>query len=140
MGRSEAVFTEDPVPLAWNNINVKFGVRIPSNNVSDDCDHDGQSYLSKSRLTGTLCLDKAQCNFEFVNNLFADFIDRTRTPRMPWHDIGAVVYGKCARDLARHFIQRWNFTKVFTVICSVHVRLCSNVQKCQDFKIKCHEI
>ena len=34
---------------------------------------------------------------------------------MPWHDIGAVVYGKCARDLARHFIQRWNFTKVFTL-------------------------
>ena len=41
-----------------------------------------------------------------------DFIDRTVTPRMPWHDIAAVVYGKPARDIARHFIQRWNFTKV----------------------------
>jgi phospholipase D1/2 len=31
---------------------------------------------------------------------------------MPWHDIGAVVYGKAARDVARHFIQRWNYTKL----------------------------
>lgn len=31
---------------------------------------------------------------------------------MPWHDIASVVHGKAARDVARHFIQRWNFTKV----------------------------
>lgn len=41
-----------------------------------------------------------------------DFIDRYTTPRMPWHDIASVVHGKAARDVARHFIQRWNFTKV----------------------------
>ncbi|KHN85761.1 Phospholipase D1 [Toxocara canis] len=42
---------------------------------------------------------------------FHDFIDRGCTPRMPWHDIHAVTYGSSARDLARHFIQRWNATK-----------------------------
>lgn len=42
----------------------------------------------------------------------ADFIDRYKTPRMPWHDVGVVLHGKAARDVARHFIQRWNFTKV----------------------------
>ena len=42
-----------------------------------------------------------------------DLVDRTVTPRMPWHDIGAAVFGKPARDVARHFIQRWNFTKVW---------------------------
>ena len=31
---------------------------------------------------------------------------------MPWHDIGLFVQGAAARDVARHFIQRWNFTKV----------------------------
>ena len=31
---------------------------------------------------------------------------------MPWRDIGVAVHGPPARDLARHFIQRWNFTKV----------------------------
>jgi phospholipase D1/2 len=30
---------------------------------------------------------------------------------MPWHDIGSVVYGAAARDVARHFIQRWNAAK-----------------------------
>ena len=43
---------------------------------------------------------------------WADFIDRHSTPRMPWHDIASAVHGKAARDVARHFIQRWNFTKV----------------------------
>ena len=42
----------------------------------------------------------------------ADFIDRHSTPRMPWHDISSAVHGKAARDVARHFIQRWNYTKV----------------------------
>uniref|UniRef100_A0A8C4MDI5 Phospholipase n=1 Tax=Equus asinus asinus TaxID=83772 RepID=A0A8C4MDI5_EQUAS len=42
---------------------------------------------------------------------FEDFIDRETTPRMPWRDVGVVIHGPPARDLARHFIQRWNFTK-----------------------------
>lgn len=61
-----------------------------------------------------------------VNDLawgtWADFIDRYSTPRMPWHDIASAVHGKAARDVARHFIQRWNFTKVCGQFChdSVH--------------------
>lgn len=60
---------------------------------------------------------KDYCNFVFkdwvqLDKPFADFIDRYSTPRMPWHDIGSVVHGKAARDVARHFIQRWNFTKI----------------------------
>ncbi|XP_067325735.1 phospholipase D2 [Anolis sagrei] len=42
---------------------------------------------------------------------FEDFIDRCETPRMPWRDVGVAVHGAPARDLARHFVQRWNFTK-----------------------------
>ena len=30
---------------------------------------------------------------------------------MPWHDIAVMVSGKAGRDVARHFIQRWNATK-----------------------------
>ncbi|XP_071112498.1 phospholipase D1-like isoform X2 [Haliotis cracherodii] len=51
-------------------------------------------------------------DFVELHSPYADFIDRNVTPRMPWHDIGAVVYGKGARDVARHFIARWNFTKL----------------------------
>lgn len=50
-----------------------------------------------------------------------DFIDRETTPRMPWRDVGVVVHGPAARDLARHFIQRWNFTKVFPASGGVKV-------------------
>lgn len=31
---------------------------------------------------------------------------------MPWHDEALVVFGQAARDVARHFIQRWNIHKV----------------------------
>lgn len=44
---------------------------------------------------------------------FQDNVDRTHVPRIPWRDLGVAVHGKAARDLARHFIQRWNFTKNF---------------------------
>ncbi|KAK4519852.1 60S ribosomal protein L21A [Mucor velutinosus] len=38
-------------------------------------------------------------------------VDRKTTPRMPWHDVTLGVVGPIARDIARHFIQRWNFLK-----------------------------
>ena len=41
-----------------------------------------------------------------------DLIDRKKTQRMPWQDIASVVYGMTAFDVGRHFIQRWNFTKM----------------------------
>uniref|UniRef100_A0AAX7TDR6 Phospholipase n=1 Tax=Astatotilapia calliptera TaxID=8154 RepID=A0AAX7TDR6_ASTCA len=46
---------------------------------------------------------------------FEDNIDRTTVPRMPWRDLSAAFHGKAARDVARHFIQRWNFTKIFKI-------------------------
>uniref|UniRef100_H2UXH5 Phospholipase n=1 Tax=Takifugu rubripes TaxID=31033 RepID=H2UXH5_TAKRU len=46
---------------------------------------------------------------------FEDNIDRAEVPRMPWRDLSAAVHGKAARDVARHFIQRWNFTKIFKI-------------------------
>lgn len=42
---------------------------------------------------------------------FDDFIDRTTTPRMPWHDVAVCVQNATAKDVARHFIERWNATK-----------------------------
>ncbi|CAD6195581.1 unnamed protein product [Caenorhabditis auriculariae] len=50
-------------------------------------------------------------DFVEVDMPFHDFIDRGTMPRMPWHDIHSVTFGAPARDLARHFIQRWNATK-----------------------------
>ncbi|CAH2979630.1 unnamed protein product [Chilo suppressalis] len=64
-----------------------------------------------------LWIGKDYTNFivKDFNNLdlpFVDLVDRHSTPRMPWHDIGVVVQDAAARDIARHFIQRWNAIKL----------------------------
>ncbi|CAG9854578.1 unnamed protein product [Phyllotreta striolata] len=51
-------------------------------------------------------------DFTNLESPFDDFINRSTTPRMPWHDIGVCVQGDAARDVARHFIQRWNAVKL----------------------------
>ncbi|KAJ4482266.1 phospholipase D [Lentinula aciculospora] len=48
-------------------------------------------------------------DFFTLNKPEEDMYDRTRIPRMPWHDVGLQVVGQPARDLARHFVQRWNY-------------------------------
>ncbi|ODV64295.1 phospholipase D ASCRUDRAFT_73949 [Ascoidea rubescens DSM 1968] len=35
--------------------------------------------------------------------------DRKIVPRMPWHDVHMFTAGQIARDLSRHFVQRWNY-------------------------------
>lgn len=50
-------------------------------------------------------------DFDNVEKYHQDLVDKSVTARMPWHDIHCVVRGLPARDLARHFAQRWNFIK-----------------------------
>ncbi|XP_046394345.1 phospholipase D1 [Ischnura elegans] len=50
-------------------------------------------------------------DFSRLDLPYHDFINRNVTPRMPWHDIGVMVQGAPARDVSRHFIQRWNAAK-----------------------------
>ncbi|KAF9128068.1 hypothetical protein BGX30_014484 [Mortierella sp. GBA39] len=45
---------------------------------------------------------------DYNNNL----IERKLLARMPWHDVSVGVAGQAARDIARHFVQRWNFVKL----------------------------
>ncbi|KAK4755658.1 hypothetical protein SAY87_009415 [Trapa incisa] len=40
-----------------------------------------------------------------------DQLDRKRYPRMPWHDVHCALWGPPCRDIARHFVQRWNYAK-----------------------------
>ncbi|CAF1549028.1 unnamed protein product [Rotaria magnacalcarata] len=50
-------------------------------------------------------------DFEALDKYSEDYIARDSVPRMPWHDEALVVFGSVARDVARHFIQRWNIHK-----------------------------
>ncbi|KAJ4956562.1 hypothetical protein NE237_013345 [Protea cynaroides] len=40
-----------------------------------------------------------------------DELDRCKYPRMPWHDVHCALWGPPCRDVARHFVQRWNYAK-----------------------------
>nr|XP_057943877.1 phospholipase D1 isoform X2 [Doryrhamphus excisus] len=89
------------------------------NNVAVPESSDGQTHEFVD-LTGNtkLWLGKDYSNFikkDWVqlDRPFEDNIDRTKVPRMPWRDLSAALHGRAARDVARHFIQRWNFTKIF---------------------------
>uniref|UniRef100_A0A8C1KFB7 Phospholipase n=2 Tax=Cyprinus carpio TaxID=7962 RepID=A0A8C1KFB7_CYPCA len=109
-----------------NNLNLPTGrlLRTPSEKSHHSSDGTEsktsslRSYIGSTELCGETRFwhGKDYCNFILkdwvkLNKPFDDFIDRYKTPRMPWHDIGVLVHGKAARDIARHFIQRWNFTK-----------------------------
>lgn len=40
-----------------------------------------------------------------------DQLNREKYPRMPWHDVHCALWGPPCRDIARHFVQRWNYAK-----------------------------
>ncbi|ODQ64212.1 phospholipase D/nuclease [Nadsonia fulvescens var. elongata DSM 6958] len=48
-------------------------------------------------------------DFYDLDKPFEDMYDRNKVPRMPWHDVHMMTMGNPARDLARHFVQRWNY-------------------------------
>ncbi|KAL5482529.1 SPO14 [Sanghuangporus weigelae] len=48
-------------------------------------------------------------DFFTLNKPYEDMYDRHKIPRMPWHDVGVQIVGQPARDLCRHFVQRWNY-------------------------------
>ena len=50
-------------------------------------------------------------DFFKLHEPYEEMYDRGRVPRMPWHDIAMQVVGQPARDLTRHFVQRWNYVR-----------------------------
>ncbi|KAF2186349.1 phospholipase D1 [Zopfia rhizophila CBS 207.26] len=72
------------------------------NDAPKDADHcqlwPGKDY-SNPRVQDFYALDKP----------YEEMYDRTKVPRMPWHDIAMQIVGQPARDLTRHFVQRWNY-------------------------------
>ena len=48
-------------------------------------------------------------DFYALDKPYEEMYDRSKVPRMPWHDISMQVVGQPARDLTRHFVQRWNY-------------------------------
>ena len=74
---------------------------------SKKCNNNNKEYLWKGKdYVNFIVKDVAN-----PDDPEGDNVDRRTTPRMPWHDIATGVQGAAARDVARHFIQRWNAVK-----------------------------
>uniref|UniRef100_A0A8C6PMQ1 phospholipase D n=1 Tax=Nothobranchius furzeri TaxID=105023 RepID=A0A8C6PMQ1_NOTFU len=89
------------------------------NGVTEGPKSDNPTKQDPAHLDGNtkLWLGKDYSNFIYkdwtnLDKPFEDNIDRTKIPRIPWRDLSAAVHGRAARDVARHFIQRWNYAKV----------------------------
>ncbi|GAB0133885.1 hypothetical protein EsDP_00002279 [Epichloe bromicola] len=50
-------------------------------------------------------------DFFRLSEPYEEMYDRGKVPRMPWHDVAMQVVGQPARDLTRHFVQRWNYLR-----------------------------
>ena len=40
-----------------------------------------------------------------------DIADRSREPRLPWHDVHCMLQGPVVSDIVRHFVQLWNHVR-----------------------------
>ena len=45
-----------------------------------------------------------------VSNYLKESSKRGKETRLPWHDVHCKIIGPAVIDIARHFIERWNFT------------------------------
>lgn len=88
--------------------------------LTDDTGVDFDSFSPDDRLTADKFAEfQVFPGKDYSNPRVKDFFDldkpyesmynRNEVPRMPWHDIHMFTCGQTARDLARHFVQRWNY-------------------------------
>ncbi|AAS53442.2 AFR071Wp [Eremothecium gossypii ATCC 10895] len=70
---------------------------------------DDASDLQQQNFPGKDYSNARICDFHDLDKPFESMYDREVIPRMPWHDVHMMTVGEAARDMSRHFVQRWNY-------------------------------
>lgn len=70
---------------------------------------DDHEHLKDQIFPGKDYSNARVCDFYDLDKPFESMYDRKAVPRMPWHDVHMMTIGEAARDMARHFVQRWNY-------------------------------
>ena len=68
-------------------------------------------------------------DFENVQDYLKESAVRDKETRMPWHDVHCRLIGPVVTDIARHFVERWNFTKFGTGEGITDIKQNSSVSK-----------
>ena len=68
-------------------------------------------------------------DFENVGDYLNESASREKEARMPWHDVHCRIIGPVVADIARHFVERWNFSKFGTEDAITDIKTNSSVSK-----------
>ena len=68
-------------------------------------------------------------DFNKVYDYLKESSIRGKETRMPWHDVHCRIIGPAVSDIARHFVERWNFTKFGTGEGITDIKQSSSVSK-----------
>ncbi|CCH45548.1 hypothetical protein BN7_5130 [Wickerhamomyces ciferrii] len=88
----------------------------PDHVLVDDSPHDfatkqnaNEESIKYQKFPGKDYSNPRVLDFFELEKPYESMYDRDSVPRMPWHDVHMVTAGQPASDLARHFVQRWNY-------------------------------
>ncbi|OZJ04780.1 hypothetical protein BZG36_01841 [Bifiguratus adelaidae] len=84
----------------------------PAHVLADDKTHNVGKDAEESQIwPGKDYSNPRVLDFHTLDEPYIDTVERSKVPRMPWHDVALQVVGQPARDIARHFVQRWNYLR-----------------------------
>ena len=89
------------IDLCWGRYDINEHPIVEKENEAHLYLYPGADYINERQvdLHETEKFDKEQ-------------IDRNKMPRMGWHDIHTMVQGPIVNDIARHFVERWNYSRI----------------------------
>lgn len=85
--------------------------------------------LSKYNFPGIDYSNARIRDFDKVENYLVESADRKFEMRMPWHDVHSRLIGPVVADIARHFVERWNYSRFGTGAGITDIKQNSSVSK-----------